>query len=330
MLAVATIGATVATHHMTAFMLAGFLVAWTAIRRFVAWRTKTSTGHGPGPLAAFAVIASVLWVALVASVVVAYLVPVLRGAVLSFVDVVTGQSGGKAPFSTTPGQVTQPLWQRGAGFMHVGLVLFALPFGLFQLFRWFRRDAFVLMLGLAAGAYPATLALRFTRAGTETSNRASEFVFVGIAFVLALAIMPAADQADGRERAGVTIAWATVTAAAVVTMIGGSIIADAPYGRIPGRYLVVADERSVEPEGVDAALWAARYLPADAGILTDRINGTLLGSYGRKRPILIAVDGVSLSTVITAPRWIPQLQRLAQKAGVRYIVVDRRLTTGPP
>jgi hypothetical protein len=211
---------------------------------------------------------------------------VLRGAVLSFVDVVTGQSGGKAPFSTTPGQATQPLWQRGAGFMHVGLVLFALPFGLFRLFRWFRRDAFVLM--------------------------------------------PAADQADGRERAGVTIAWATVTAAAVVIMIGGSIIADAPYGRIPGRYLVVADERSVEPEGVDAALWAARYLPADAGILTDRINGTLLGSYGRKRPILIAVDGVSLSTVITAPRWIPQLQRLAQKAGVRYIVVDRRLTTGPP
>jgi phosphatidylserine synthase len=46
-------------------------------------------------------------------------------------------------------------------------------------------------LALAALLYPVSLGMRLTLAGSETSQRASEFVFVGVAFLAApAACMP--------------------------------------------------------------------------------------------------------------------------------------------
>ena len=61
-----------------------------------------------------------------------------------------------------------------------------LPFGLRALWRRYRREPFALLFGLAAIAFFATLVLRLVPPAWETGNRLSEFLFVGLAFVLAL------------------------------------------------------------------------------------------------------------------------------------------------
>jgi predicted permease len=55
------------------------------------------------------------------------------------------------------------------------------------LWRKGRRHAAMASMGVVALAYPATLAARFTSLGAEISARSAEFVFVGLAFVVALA-----------------------------------------------------------------------------------------------------------------------------------------------
>ena len=62
----------------------------------------------------------------------------------------------------------------------IAVLLVLLPISLLHALRARRPSAIVVTLALAALAYPASLALRFTSAGAETSQRASEYVFLAL------------------------------------------------------------------------------------------------------------------------------------------------------
>ena len=96
-----------------------------------------------------------------------------------------GESAPRQLFHAA-GVPATPLLERLIAFGSVGLALLVLPFGLIAL----RRALTPLrgMLIFAAVLYVPALPLRLTQAGTEISNRASEFVYVGIAFLAATSL----------------------------------------------------------------------------------------------------------------------------------------------
>ena len=80
-----------------------------------------------------------------------------------------------------------PLLERVTGLGAVLLCLLGLPFGLYQVWRRYSRSAVVVLMALAAVGYFAMLGFRLTGAGWETANRASTYLFLGLALVLSMA-----------------------------------------------------------------------------------------------------------------------------------------------
>ncbi len=108
------------------------------------------------------------------------------------------------------------------------------------------------------------------------------------------------------------------------------MVASPPLARIPGPYLVAADPRSVEPQGISAAEWARQHLGAGNRFMTDRTNRLLLATYGDQRPISAAGDRIDVKAVYFA-RGLGEAEiRILQGTGVRYVLIDRRLSQSLP
>jgi hypothetical protein len=131
----------------------------------------------------------------------------------------------------------------------------------------------------------------------------------------------------GRGRRSAVLA---VPAVAAVALVGGVIIGTAPWSRLPGEYEVVADESSVEPEGMAAASWARRELGPGNRIFTDRVNGLMMGSIGLQEPQVGEVDGRPLPKLLTAPLLDDDARFIVSADRIGYLVADRRIATAPP
>jgi hypothetical protein len=115
-----------------------------------------------------------------------------------------------------------------------------------------------------------------------------------------------------------------------VVFIGGVIIGWARWARMPGPYLVGADTRSVEPESIEVARWSLEVLGPGNRTVSDRTNRSLLGTYGLQRPVTGYGDLVDTKSLILSPRLGPAEQEVALEGNVRYVYIDRRLSTALP
>ncbi len=353
----------VITHHLTAYAVVGFLLLWTLVAylsnlmarlrykgytprlpgwNFVStrlglkkWFPASSSGPvsgevlelqpGPGGAALLVLVASVAWLVYVATFTIGYLAPVLRDAVVEVVRLIAGEASGRQLFKGSVGQVA-PFWEQVMGYGSVGLLILALPFGILHIWRNQRRNALALTLAVMGIAYPATLGLRFTSAGWEVSNRTSEFVFVAVALLGAYGL--AWIWMSGRRKSW---EWSTAFVVCVtVIFMGGVMVGWPPFARIPGPYLVSADTRSIEWEGIAAADWSRDGLPKGYRMAADRINNLLMLSQGQQRIVMNVGDGVNVGTIFMARELGPiEVDRL-KKGHIRYLVVDKRLTTALP
>lgn len=329
--------ALVVTHHLTAFGLALFLGGWTIIRGLVYFR-RPNTLPGLAWVTGVVLSCVVGWLALVARETVGYLGSVFDEAAKSIVELVAQEETAKQPFQSSTGAVA-PVWERLTGFGSVGLILLVLPFGLWHV--WHRGGdqryrALILFFALVAASYPVTLALRLTQAGTETSSRASEFLFMAIAFVFAMTIgerwiQPRGQWTPRRRRPLLhAVSPLAVTAGIVVLIAGGVIVGWAPYARMPGPYLVGADPRSVEPEGIAAAQWFEATIAPDNRVLADRTNRQLIGSIGRQTPQVRAAGSAHVSELVFATSFGASERAIIRSKGLRYVVTDRRLSMSRP
>jgi hypothetical protein len=315
-------GAVVVTHHLTSYALIGFLGVWTAVG-FVCGRLS---GQQTNPSGAFlvAVVASLGWLVYVATLTIGYLAPNLGGGLSELVRLISGEAISRQLFRSFSGQEA-PLWEQFMGYASVGLVLLALPFGLLQVWRGHRNSQLALTMGLGALAYPVSLALRLTPRGAETSNRSSEFLFIAVAFVLAVGIHALwLSSSSSRIRSMAFAVWATII------FVGGLIVGWGPWARLPGPYLLSADTRSIEGQGLAAAAWAPDHLGQGNRIATDRINRLLLGSYGAQRPVTLYADRINTPLLFLAEEFGPPEQKILANGRLRYLVVDRRLSSGLP
>jgi hypothetical protein len=327
------------THHMTSYALSAFLVCW-AILAALESRRWTVTGPkrpvlrgkkfslGGRSLVRSPTVPAVLVTALAGGWFIFVgggqttqeLGSVFSGAADSVVRLIFGGSGPKTLFQGSA-QSNSTLAQILA-FISVIPLLALIPWGIWKTWRALDAGALWRTLSLVALLYPVTLGLRLTLSGTETSQRASEFVFVGLAFLAALLV-------DGlhlpKRWLARTAALASLAGIATVMFCGAFIISALPDARQPGPYLVGADARSVSPQGMAAARFAGTHLPTESRTIVDRSNGTLLGSYGGLDQILGQIHGIPVARVLFGRQFGTADEKVIRNDAIAYVVIDQRL-----
>ncbi len=140
-------------------------------------------------------------------------------------------------------------------------------------------------------------------------------------------VLPPPAPPDRRLAFGVR---AAAVAGILVLSTGGVILGIPAWARLPGPYLVSADPRSIEPQGLAAAAWTARWLEPDSRFLSDRTNRMLLAVYGRQHPITAVGDRIDVKDAYFGPALTAEDTARISRAGVRYVIADRRLATSLP
>ncbi|MEP6984316.1 MAG: hypothetical protein ABI970_01870 [Chloroflexota bacterium] len=340
------IAALTITHHLTSYVIVGILALWAVVAFFKNRKSGDWLHLGVIALITFAIVFG--WSKYVGNTTNAYLEPVIRNGVNEFSGLIMDENHGRELFRGSNGQVS-PLWERVVGIGAVVLILVILPFGLFEIVRspfqqsflgkrinrlrygllqsWqrYRNNALAFTLAIMVLLYPLMQGFRLTSSGWEIANRSSEFLFWAIAFVLTIGFFSLKGIPFIRP------IWkvAFVVCASVI-FLGGTISGWPPWARLPGTYLVSADTRSIEPEGISAAKWAGDYLSPNSRISADRINTLLLAVYGNLRPVTHLADDTYLSSVFFAPVIGNNERELMSRVDLKYIFVDRRLSTSLP
>ncbi len=116
-----------------------------------------------------------------------------------------------------------------------------------------------------------------------------------------------------------------------VVFLGGVALEAGPiWSNLPGPYMVVADVRSIEPEGIQVSSWAYSHLGENNRVSTDRINRLLMSTYGHQRIVTGSEDKIDVSPVFYASTLDAKEIALLREAKVHYLVVDLRLSTSLP
>lgn len=261
-----------------------------------------------------AAILTVVWLLKVATITVGYLSPVLGGAIEELLTLISGESGPKETFKAIRG-FQAPVWERLISFGTIGLLLLGLPLGWFQTWRVYRRSLPAIVFVILSLLYPVTLAMRMTEKGSETANRSSEFLFIAMGFVLAVAIVELMFKHKvTRIRTAIVVVYMSIM------FMGGIITGQAWWARMPGEYVVGGDTLSVQPESIKAAERAAIILGRSNRVIADSLNLKMMASYGEQR-IIRRLSWTFFSDVIHEPVQIAYGKNL-----IRYVIVDERIT----
>ena len=315
---VLAISAVIVTHHMTSYGLIAFLVA-AAIAHGIVDETRERSLF---PFALFAVLATGFWLAFVASRTLGYLTPVFTDAIDAAIDTVSREAPPRTLFTSNGGSGA-PSWERVVAFTSVLVIAAGLPFGLLAVWRRYRRNALAIVLSLGGVAYLATFGLRLVPEAWEVAIRASEFLFLGVSFLLALAAVRLVSRV-GRDWVGPA---AALVALAVV--VAGGIIAGWPRElRLGMAYRVAVDDAVIESEGRSAARWSREWLGRRRTFAADVSNGRLLLAHGDE--IARLGSNPPFDFVLRWPVISPWEMELLSNQGVRYVFVDRRFVSDDP
>jgi len=312
---VLAISAVLVTHHLTSYATVAVLLALS----LAYWYVKRSwKSPNPWRFAIFAAVLAAAWLLIVASSTIGYLSPVLSGAVKAIFNTLSGEAPPRQLFQKGSSAVgVTPLAARAVAVLAIGLLFAGLPFGLREVWRRHRRQPFAIVFGLAAIAFFATLALRLAPAAWETGNRLSEFLFVGLAFVLAYAVLAAMRRWSSRPR----LARGLLAAAISLALIGDAISGWPWDAQLSRPLKVSAEGGTIVSPPLAMAEWAAHDIvrgrfaapTADANLLLVPGNKSVLaGPYPDVEDILEDPDLGSWQ--------LPLLRRHE----LRYVVSDLR------
>lgn len=180
---VIAIAAVLVTHHLTSYAVIAVLLALSLAYRLV---KRSWSPPNPWRFGLLSAALSAAWLLVVAGSTIGYLSPALSGAVKAIVNTFAGEEPPRQLFEKGSSAVgATPLGARALALLALAVLLVGLPFGLRQLWRRHRAQPFAIVFAVAAVAFFGTLALRLAPPAWETGNRLSEFLFVGLAFVLA-------------------------------------------------------------------------------------------------------------------------------------------------
>ena len=343
-------GALVFTHHITTYMLLLFLAIWVFFVylartiRFVFYRKTASEPAADrikNPLRAFAVrasspntilptaiiliimVVSLTWTITEASPTIRYLAVPLSNGIRDFLSLLTGTGTARQLFQDFTGLVA-PLWERISTFVAIGLIGLGLLLGLWPIWRQRRFQPLILTLAFIGAAFPVVQMLRLNASAWEISNRLSEFIFLAVAFIIAVGIV-------NWSQKHAAVGWRLLFMLVIVIIIIGGLNSGWPFwARLPGPYLVAADTRSVESRGINAALWVKANLGAHRLMGADRINRLLLATYGDQDVITNVSGEGNVAFVYMSPNFENSEKAFLRQTGIEYLLVDERLSTSLP
>ncbi|MGA8745526.1 MAG: hypothetical protein WB507_06655 [Solirubrobacterales bacterium] len=309
------IAAIVVTHHLTSYLMVAVLLALSlafgALRR--SWRAPN-----PWPFAIGAGVLAILWLLVVAGATTGYLTPPFTGAIEAIKHTIGGESPPRELFQSNSYAGVTPIGARAIALLAVGLLLLGLPFGLLSYWKKYRSQPFALIFALAALGFFASLALRLAPAAWETGNRASEFLFVGLAFVIACACARIWKRGSGPI-------WGRrllLTMSLGVILVGGAI-SGWPWNTQLSQPLRISAQGGgvIVSQPLAMAEWAAH-----------NIRGGHFAAATADANVLLVPGGKDVTTgsspdvedIVTEPRLGNWQLPLLRSIGVRYVVIDRR------
>jgi hypothetical protein len=307
--------AIVLTHHMTSYALVVILAALA-----VAYRLMRMPKPNPWPLFAFALAATAAWLVLKAQSTVGYLLPVLEDAFNETLNTASGEVAPRTLFhaSSTAAEVgTTPWLARGVALGGIALLGIGMLFGLREVVIGRRRAeplAWILCLG-AIGFFGA-LSLRFAPAAWETGNRAGEFFFLGLAFVVAYAIYRAL-VANGDDL-GRRLALACGLG---VVLVGGAISGWPWDSQLAKPIRASAEGAAIESEPLALARWASRNLPGHRFAAAEADGRLLVTPAGQ---FVLTGQGPDIEDIVDEPGFPQWQRRILRNHELRYVVADRR------
>ena len=316
--------ATVMTHHVTSWLVLGFLVLWAIVspphRRKVVVQGAVVMGAS-----------IIVWTFAIAGQLGQYLGPVIAAAVQDLVGTVAGTSQGKV-FSGVAGYV-EPGWQKGVLLIYaLCCTCVAITCGSILLLRAVRNQNRPLgLLGLLSLMYPVTLAAHFLPATASLGDRASSFFFLPLALSFSLVFMDPRRPhwlAANRLRTTAFIPFLILISIAYL----GAVTIDAcpDWAILPGPYLPAAEARSQDPQTLAAVRWAEANIPPGARVAADRIPADLLAAQARLSPVMQPEKGFEPAWLYFSPTWGPYQTAIVKGLHISYIYVDQRLADSLP
>jgi hypothetical protein len=322
LLAAAIILSVIVTHHVTTIMFLGFLMLWV-VASFIVKGPRWGTTGRLMLTFLFALGVSIGWLLFVAHITIDYLGPTIASTLTQITQLITGETSGRQLYRSFGGTLP-PFWEQATGYASMALVLLGLPFGIYRIMRHYRDKLFMVTLALGALIYPATNILRLTSIGVGIAVRLQEFLFLAVAFVLAMAFEGWMSRRINRWQVSL------LTVCLALIYVGGIILGWSPSERLPGQYQASSHGRSVEPQSVAAAEWMRETQGSDNRLATDYFNRLMMGSFGQQYIPSYTFDGVSLWSVFYAPEIGPAEIRRMRRVELDFVVGDERLTRDLP
>jgi hypothetical protein len=306
----------VITHHMTSYILTGLLGAITVL--FIIF--SRGKRWGPWQLTLAGLVVSFFWLIFVANLTIKYLSPVLGGAIQAFVKMIMEEETSRQLFISSKGPTgasasSTPLWEQLVAIGSVVVIALGLPLGALEIWKRHRSKVFALLLGAIALSYLPVQMLRFTKAGWETANRSSEFLFIGIGFVLALGII--------RFWLSHWTGWKSKMVLGVlsVTLFFGGLIAGwPPRARLSRPYIISTGGYLVRPQIVTVSEWMLEYLGPDNRIAASKADAKVMGAHGQY-PF---TDNGPIKNMFLSDGFGRSERKSLLRRDIRYVVSDRK------
>jgi hypothetical protein len=314
----ACLAALAITHHLTSWVMLGAL--WTLAGLFALGRERRRF-RLTLITAELATAAVAIWSALIAPLLISYIGPIFGEAGSQLIAIMDG-GGQRRQVGVAGDGSSAPRWQ--LAIMASSVLIWAavlLPAG----WRAWRNRAiggslgryFVIALAIS---FPLTQAARFSSAAGEVADRASSFIFLGMAIVVGAFLAHTADRVR-----------LILVPVGVIVVLGGTIIGSGPdWQRVPGPYLAGAQQRAIDAETVAAAQWTGRYLPAGSAVAADTTFARLLPNYADVIPVTSLGGYASVTPMFIAERMDQFSLSLILRNDVDFVVVDTRLAGQTP
>lgn len=316
--------AVIITHHLTSLLLIGLIFIISALYTFLQIfpinlfgmksPNRKVSSHWLIALAGLAL--WLVWAIYEAPFVRIYLLQIFQPALQSAIQAILGQGTTRHLFQSTSGSVS-PLWERIIGLSSAVLLLVGLVIGLNKIRKLPRIHPVALILTLAGIGYFGILMMRFLPAGWEIANRASEFLFVGLAFVLGYASL--AIWENLRRGLFNKAFW---TAAIAIIFMGGVITGWVPSLRIAKPYEVTVGHLTIVPQGISAAEWMNVMIGPNQKIAADEANSRPMLLYGGEDAFSGSYP--NMKTILGEAALKPWEIDFLKNLQIRYILLDNR------
>jgi hypothetical protein len=312
--------AVVPTHHITAWILTALLLVWAA----AGWLHRRRAGAAPEylPLLPAAVTSgtAVAWFAGAASITVGYIDPVLSRAAGQGIQLVIDHHVSRALFANTGQTATAPRWEEAAAIAATLAILGTLPVALNRMRRT-DLPFIAKLLALSSLIWVVVIPLRLTADGQETANRASEFVYVGIALCFAFLLESFLDSSRVRR----------LCAVGLVTLVftGGVAVSWNYAQRLAPDYRLTNGSVVVTPGDEALARWMLATLGPGHQVAADPQTSLALGSVGRQDVLSYAEDGAQIWQIFY-PRTVNSAVRAEiHRSRVQYVAVQLNVLDSP-